>query len=119
MSDLNELSAGDVLVFQIESGFGLMRILGIEQRDNDTVWHIAAYGDYFLTIEMAESSLSRFETFRPQIEHIALTNRAFFSTQTARLGNFAVTDRERDLIASWQKNPVVSDRSVRLLLGIR
>lgn len=119
MSNLNEFSAGDVLVFQIESGFGLLRILEIQERGNDTVWHIAAYGDYFLTIEMAEGALPTFTKFRPQIEHIALTDRAFHSTQTARLGHFPVRAEEHELVEQWKKNPTISDRSVRLLLGIR
>ena|SRR5690349_21592700 len=115
MPNLQGFAAGDFLVFQIESGFGLMRVLGIEESGGGTIWHITVYRDLFPEIEYAELAIASPESLTPEIDHIALTDRAFESTQVSRLGNVPLTAKEREL----DGNREVSDRSVRLLLGLR
>jgi hypothetical protein len=115
MPNVQGFVAGDFLVFQIESGFGLMRILAIEESDAETVWHITVYRDLFPEIEYAELSIASPESLTAEIAHIALTNRAFESTQVARIGNMPLTVEEM----SADRNGETTDRSIRLLLGFR
>ncbi len=115
MPNLQGFVPGDFLVFQIESGFGLMRILRIDESDADTVWHVRVYRDLFPEIEYAELALASPESLTPEIAHIALTDRAFESTQVSRLGNVPLAAEEQEL----NDNSEVSDRSIRLLLGLR
>lgn len=114
MPNLQEFVAGDFLVFQIESGFGLMRILRIDDSHAETVWHVSVYRDLFPEIDYAETAMASPESLTPEIEHIALTDRAFESTQVSRLGNLPVNDFNAE---GWDGD--VSDRSIRLLLGFR
>ena len=106
---------GDFLVFQVESGFGLMRILAIDESGGETIWHLAVYRDLFPEIEYAEIAIGSPESLTAEIDHIALTDRAFESTQVSRLGNVPLTAKEQEL----NDNSEVSDRSIRLLLGLR
>ena len=46
---------GDDLLFQIESGLGLLRILAIEGEGADTVWHLLAYDEFFPDSEVRGS----------------------------------------------------------------
>ena len=112
---------GDFLIFQIESGYGLLRVLALDEWPGETIWHLAAYSDLFLDVEMAEAALD--SNTPPEIshEHLALTNRAFESTQVARMRNVPLTDGELDAFNEWKQDDgrKVSDRSVRLLLGLR
>ena len=112
---------GDFLIFQIESGYGLLRVLAIDEWPGETIWHLAAYSDLFLDVEMADAALD--SNTPPEIshEHLALTNRAFESTQVARMRNVPLTDGELDAFDKWKQDDgrKVSDRSVRLLLGLR
>jgi hypothetical protein len=116
-----EFNAGDVLIFQLESGFGLLKVLAIEEIDGETIWHLLAYEDLFLDPETADLALASVDNLRIGAKHLALTNRAFESTQTARMTNFPVTDEEFARVKAWQENPAkqISDTSVRLLLGLR
>ena len=116
-----EFKAGDVLIFQLESGFGLLKVLAIDEIDNEAVWHLLAYEDLFLDPEMADLALASVENLRVGAKHLALTNRAFESTQTAKMVNHPVTDQEFAAVNAWRENPnrQVSDTSVRLLLGLR
>lgn len=116
-----KFQAGDFLIFQLEAGYGLLRILGIEETDNDTIWHVAGYNEFFLDVDMADVALETPETLSVSHPHIALTNRAFESTQVARMKNEALSDRELEALKEWrsQPSPEVSDRSVRLMLGLR
>ena len=51
---------------------------------------------------------------------MALTNRAFERTPTAKLGNRPVTDSELAAYNAWLNSErEVSDRSALLMLGIR
>lgn len=112
---------GDFLIYQIESGYGLLRILAIEKIEDETVWHLAAYNEMFLDIDSAEAALENSSTLTLSHPHLALTNRAFEATQVARMKNEPLTENELNALNEWKKsaNGEVSDRSVRLLLGLR
>ncbi len=113
--------AGDYLIFQIESGYGLLRILAIEERDGERVWHLAAYNELFFDIETADAALANPYTLTVSIPHVALTTRAFEATQTARMTNVPLTDVELKPLEEWRQSNAaeVSDRSIRLLMGLR
>ena len=115
MANAQGFVAGDFLVFQIESGFGLMRVLHIDDSGADPVWHVTVYRDLFPEIEYAELAIASPESLTAEIDHIALTDRAFESTQVSRLGNVPLTAKEQEL----NDDSEVSDRSIRLLLGLR
>ena len=111
---------GDDLIFQLESGFGLLRVLAVEGEGSDTVWHLMAYDDFFPDVEAAEAALARETALPVRKPHMALTNRAFERTPVARLGNRPVTQEELVAYQEWQgSDRHVSDRSALLMLGIR
>jgi len=116
-----QFSAGDDLVFQLESALGLLRILAIDGEGADTVWHLLAYDEFFPDVESAEKALMLPNSLSVRKAHMALTDRAFERTPAARLGNRELTDDElagyRDWLQSDERK--VSDRSALLLLGIR
>jgi hypothetical protein len=109
---------GDDLIFQLESGFGLLRLLAVEGEGSDTVWHLMAYDDFFPDVESAEAALAGPLPVRKP--HMALTNRAFERTPVARLGNRPVTQDELVAYNAWLvSDRPVSDRSALLMLGVR
>src|SRR6266404_6470436 len=118
---------GDDLIFQLESGFGLLRVIAIDpstdpiaQRNSRTIWHLLAYEELFPDIESAEGALAEPSALHVRNPHMALTDRAFERTPAARLGNRPVTDVERVAYLQWKENGGdVSDRSALLMLGIR
>jgi len=111
---------GDDLIFQLESGFGLLRVVAIDQRESGTTWHLLAYEELFPNVESAEAALSDPSSLHVRNPHMALTKRAFERTPAARLGNRPVTDRERIAYQHWiESSGEVSDRSALLMLGIR
>ncbi len=112
--------AGDYLIFQIESGYGLLRILAVEENAGEKVWHLAAYNELFLDSETADEAIEN-SLLTISNSHVALTTRAFESTQTARMSNKPLTEDELQPFYDWKNNPdsEVSDRSVRLMLGLR
>jgi hypothetical protein len=111
---------GDDLVFQLESAFGLLRVLAIEGEGPETVWHLLAYDEFFPDVESAELRLAQGASWPVRQSHMALTNRAFERTPTARLGNRPVTDDELVAYNVWlNSDRPVSDRSALLMLGIR
>jgi hypothetical protein len=112
---------GDDLLFQLESGLGLLRILAIEGEGRDTVWHLMAYDEFFPDADSAEAALRRDGPLSIRQSHMALTDRAFERTPAARLGNRPLTEDDLTGYRSWQNSPdrKVSDRSALLLLGIR
>ena len=117
-----EFQAGDVLIFQLESGFGLLKVLAIDEAETgETVWHLAAFEDLYLDSEMADNALQNIDSLRFSEKHLALTNRAFESTPTARMGNYGINVAETELVNAWRANPnrKVLDISIRLLLGLR
>ncbi len=114
--------AGDDLVFQLESGFGLLRVLVVEQREDATVWHLLAYEELFPDVETAEAALlGPPGSLHPRIRHMALTDRAFERTPAAKLGNRPVTEEELAGYREWLSTGAgqVSDRSALLMLGLR
>ena len=112
--------AGDDLVFQLESGFGLLRVLAIDGEGADTVWHLLAYDEFFPDVESAEQALAERSPLPVRNAHMALTNRAFERTPAARLGNRPVTEGELIEYRKWlDSERSVSDRSALLMLGIR
>jgi hypothetical protein len=110
---------GDFLIFQLESGYGLLRLLAIEDRNGERVWHLAAFADLFLDAEMVDAALDDPNALAVTHPHLALTNRAFESTQVARMRNVPFTDRELKEIVERLDDVEISDRSIRLLLGLR
>ena len=113
--------AGDFLIFQIESGYGLLRILDIEQTADDTVWHLASYKEMYLDIDTADMALQNSGSLTIDYPHLALTTRAFEATQVARMKNESLNESELAAYENWKQseNREVSDRSVRLMLGLR
>ena len=116
----SSFNPGDDLIFQLESGFGLLRVLAVDGEGADTVWHLLAYDDFFPDVESAEAALARATPLPIRKAHMALTNRAFERTPAARLGNRPVTDVELAAYNAWlNSDRAVSDRSALLMLGIR
>ncbi|MGI8467499.1 MAG: hypothetical protein ACR2N3_03520 [Pyrinomonadaceae bacterium] len=114
--------AGDDLIFQIESGYGLVRILAIDETGNgEKVWHLSAFNELFLDVETAEAALANPSNLTLNLPHFVVTQRAFESTQMARLGNRPLSNDEIKRVAKWRENPnaEISDRSARLMLGLR
>lgn len=116
-----DFQAGDYLIFQIESGYGLLRLLAIDETEDDAIWHLAAYNELFMDVETADLALGNPASLSVSSPHIALTTRAFESTQVARMKYEPLTEQELELYNEWKENPErqVSDRSVRLMLGLR
>jgi hypothetical protein len=112
---------GDYLAFQLESGFGLMRVLAVEQDSDETIWHISVYAELFPDIESAEAAVNNPADLHPSIGHVALTDRAFERTPAARLGNAPLSEKESRAFqeAKTSGDQVVYDRSVLQLIGIR
>src|SRR6476620_6951936 len=117
----NEFQPGDFLVFQLEAGYGLVKILAIEDAGNDKIWHLAGYEDLFMDVDSADQALKKPESLRVSYPHLALTTRAFQSTQVAKLSNESLDESERQRVDAWRSDPdhEVSDRSFRLLMGLR
>lgn len=117
---LQDFKAGDFLIFQLESGYGLMRLLAIDEPAGESVWHVATYNDLFLDPESADVALSNPDHLSVGIPHVALTNRAFESTQVARMTNADLSPKETALVNNWRSaGGPISDRSVRLMMGLR
>ncbi len=112
---------GDFLVFQLEAGFALLRLLAIDEQDDEKTWHLAAYEDFYLDVEMAEAAISGGDALRITQPHLALTTRAFESTQVAKIANITLSEAEITPLNQWRNSPEneISDKSVRLLLGLR
>ncbi|HKG97426.1 MAG TPA: hypothetical protein VKA97_06420 [Pyrinomonadaceae bacterium] len=111
---------GDDLIFQLESGFGLLRVLAIEGEGAQATWHLLAYDEFFPDVESAELALAQAGALPVRKAHMALTNRAFERTPAARLGNRPVTADELTAYNEWlNSDRTVSDRSALLMLGIR
>ncbi len=111
---------GDDLIFQLESGFGLLRVLAVEAHDGATVWHLMAYEELFPDVETAESALADGAGLHVRAAHLPLTEHAFEKTPAARLGNRAVREAELTAYRAWAaRGGAVSDRSALLMLGLR
>ncbi|MBX3245324.1 MAG: hypothetical protein KF685_12810 [Acidobacteria bacterium] len=121
MSIDQRFSPGDLLVFQLESGFGLLRLLGVDKHEEEYVWHVTAYADLFPDVDMAEVAAAEPHRLTVAIPFTSMTTRAFESTQVSVIHNAELTEKDIDLLEIWRRDPErsVSDRSVRLLLGLR
>jgi hypothetical protein len=113
----HDLQPGNYLIFQLESGFALLRLLAV---DEGRTWHVAAYKEFFPSVESAEAAIERGDV-TVSTPHIALTDRAFESTQVARIANRPLTGDDISTLNEWRNDPngAVSDRSIRLVLGLR
>ena len=115
-----QFAPGDDLIFQLESGFGLLRVIAVDETDAGPVWHLMAYEEFFPDPDAAERALTRPDSLHIRKAHMALTDRAFERTPAARLGNRPVSDAERRARQEWiEAGAKVSDRSALLMLGIR
>lgn len=111
---------GDDLIFQLESGFGLLRVIAVEEHEANRVWHLMAFEEFFADPESAEAALTSPESLHVRKAHMALTDRAFERTPAAKLGNRPVTESEQATYQNWRDTDGrVSDRSALLMLGIR
>ena len=112
---------GDFIVFQLESGFALLRVLDVDDLDGEKTWHVAAYNEFFPDVDSAEAAASDPQNLTVSSRHIALTNRAFESTQVAKLLNIPLNHDDVSGLQEWRMDPTqrISDRSVRLMLGLR
>ena len=117
----HQFAPGDDLIFQLESGLGLLRIIAIEGEGPETVWHLLAYEEFFPSVEAAEAALAQPGSLNIRNAHLALTDRAFERTPAARLGNRLLAEDELAAYREWEQSDTrkVSDRSALLLLGIR
>lgn len=117
----HDLTPGDFLIFQLESGLGLLRVLAVDGEGKATVWHLLAYDEFFPSAEAAELAITQPGALEIRQAHMALTDRAFERTPAARIGNQPLTDRELAAYREWQQatDREISDRSALLMLGIR
>lgn len=113
--------AGDNLIFQLESGYGLLRVLAVDGQGADAIWHVLTYEELFPDVESAEQALTVPTLLHVGSAHLALTDRAFERTPAAKLGNHAITEIELTAYQQWRMNPEahVFDRSLLQLLGMR
>ena len=111
---------GDDMVFQVESGFGLFRVLAAEGDGAERVWHVLVYEQFYPDVEMAEEALAEGGTLAAWTPHLALTDHALTKTPASRLGNRPVTERELAPVLDWrERGGPAHDRSLLLMLGIR
>jgi hypothetical protein len=118
---LQQFEPGDFLIFQLESGYALLRVVAIEGPTDDPVWHLASFNELFMDVDSAEAAIQTPGALTVDKPHIALTNHAFERTQVAKLGNAPVLEVDLDALAKWKSDPhsQIHDRSVRLVLGLR
>ena len=115
-----QFAPGDDLIFQLESGFGLLRVIAIDEDEDKTTWHLMAYEELFPDVESAERALANPESLQIRKPHMALTDRAFERTPAARLGNRPLSQSERGEYEKWLAGGrEISDRSALLMLGLR
>ena len=111
---------GDFLVYQLESGYGLLRVLHLEDSGQQRIWHVSVYEELFPDVEWAEKAIDDggLHLSKP---HLALTERAFDRTPTAKLKNLPLSQMDLGPYEQWQQSEDrhVFDRSLLLLLGMR
>ncbi len=112
-------SPGDDLVFQLESGYGLLRVLAVDGEGANRVWHLLAYDEFFPDVDTAEAALAA-RALPVRKAHMAITERAFERTPAARIGHRSIAADELVTYSEWKESGgEVSDRSALLMLGIR
>src|ERR1700749_1818543 len=92
---------GDDLVFQVESGFGLIRVLAREGVGAEGIWHKLVYRDFYPDVESADAALATGSELETREPHLALTEHAFEKTPAARLGHRPVAPKELEALESW------------------
>lgn len=113
-------TAGDNLVFQLESGFGLMRVLAVDETDGETIWHLSVFEDFYPDVETAERALADLQNLEVRRAHLALTTYALDKTPAAKLDNQPLRDEEANFRRTWEVSGApVANRSVLLMLGLR
>ncbi len=112
---------GDDLIFQLESGFGLLRVIAVSERAGETVWHLLAYEELFPDVETAEAALGDAARLGIRVAHPPPTEHAFRKTPAARLGTRPVAEDELAAYRMWSErgDGEVFDRSALLMLGLR
>jgi hypothetical protein len=118
---MDNIEAGDVFIFQLESGYGIKKVLATDIDGDDAVVHMRLFQDLFFSVEVAEQ-LSRIPSMLTvSVPHVALTERAFLSTQSSKISNVPLSEEEKRLVESWRNKADrrTEDRSIRLLLGLR
>jgi hypothetical protein len=95
-------------------------LLGIDGDGPDHIYHLCTYEELFPSVELAAQAANSLKLTKSN-EHIALTRRAFESTQTAKLSNEPVTETEQGCLDNWRaaSDRQLSDRSIRLMMGYR
>lgn len=112
--------SGDFLIFQIESGFGLLKLIGLTEGAEGPIWHLRAFNELFLDVDSAEQALSEPKTLTVSLPHVALTNRAYLATQVAIMKSSDLTEDEILTVEEWRASgDSPTDSPVRLLLGLR
>jgi hypothetical protein len=115
-----QFSPGDDLIFQLESGYGLLRVLAVQGEGGAAVWHLLAYEELFPDVESAEAALAEPARLTLRAPHLALTDLALAKTPAARLGNRPVREEELAAYREWlARGESPSERSALLLLGLR
>jgi hypothetical protein len=114
-----DFTPGDFLVFQLEAGYSLLRLTAID-RGEASVYHVAGYREFFPDVESAEKATED-PGLAVEMRHAALSDRAFESTQVARISNRPLEQEFVDAVSAWRSSPEkkVSDISVRLMLGFK
>ena len=118
---IHDFMPGDFLIFQLEAGYGLLRVIGVENEGSEVVWHLAAYRDLFPDPDFVDAAIDSSNNLGIEVPHVALTNRAFESTQVAKMRNVPLTEEELRPYTEWKESNEreVFDRSIRLMLGLR
>ncbi len=118
---VHDFQPGDFMIYQLESGYGLLRVLDVQHINGDDVWHIAAYRDLFPDPESVDAAIERPDDLSVEMPHVALTNRAFESTPVAKMRNVSLTEEDVRSYIDWKDSggDEVFDRSIRLILGYR
>lgn len=112
---------GDFLVYQLESGYGLVRVLAFDRDSEPPIWHVSVYEELFPDVEWAEKAIDQGAELHLYKPHLALTVRAFDRTPTARLKNVPLLETDLAAYRQWRQSSErqVFDRSLLLLLGMR
>lgn len=112
--------SGDFLIFQIESGFGLLKLIGITEDSEGPIWHLRAFYELFLDVDSADQALSQHPALTVSLSHVALTNRAFLATQVAIMKSSDLAEDELQSVENWRTSgESPTDSPIRMLLGLR
>jgi len=94
---------GDDLIFQLESGYGLLRVLAVEERAGGLIWHLLAYEELFLDVESAEALEEGLSQFTGTV--VAVTHDRWFLRNFDRFvvfGDDATVTDHLAVPAAWR-----------------